>query len=207
VFAITINGTSVLPAFDIWAAAGGTDIAIARDFTATSNSSGIIYVAFCSSYSLATPTTCTPPSNQNNAGKVDGLEVFGLAGPPSLTLVLSASTTTPSAGSAVTYTDVFTNVGYSAALNTSITIPIPSGTCFQVGSAASSMGTTGLTATVTYSNNNGTSYVYTPVSGACGSATSGYDANVNSVRFSLSGSLSATSPNNTGSVSLTTYIP
>ncbi len=46
VFNVAINGAQVLSNFDIFAAAGGEDIAIARSFTATANSSGQIVIGF-----------------------------------------------------------------------------------------------------------------------------------------------------------------
>jgi fibronectin type 3 domain-containing protein len=48
VFNVAINGTQVLSNFDIFAAAGGKDIAIARSFTATASSSGTITITFTS---------------------------------------------------------------------------------------------------------------------------------------------------------------
>lgn len=48
VFRVAINGTQVLNNFDIWAAAGGADIAIAKSFTATASSAGTITISFTS---------------------------------------------------------------------------------------------------------------------------------------------------------------
>ena len=48
VFDVAINGTQVLSNFDIWAAARGEDIAIARSFTAMASSSGAITIGFTS---------------------------------------------------------------------------------------------------------------------------------------------------------------
>jgi hypothetical protein len=48
VFNVAINGTQVLSNFDIFAAAGGKDIAIARSFTAMASSSGTITITFTS---------------------------------------------------------------------------------------------------------------------------------------------------------------
>ena len=45
-FNVTINGTSVLSSFDIYAAAGGQNRAIARTFTTTANSSGQVVIGF-----------------------------------------------------------------------------------------------------------------------------------------------------------------
>ena len=45
-FNVTINGTTVLSSFDIFAAAGGQNRAIARTFTTTANSSGQVVIGF-----------------------------------------------------------------------------------------------------------------------------------------------------------------
>jgi hypothetical protein len=45
-FDVAINGTSVLTNFDVYATAGGKNIAVVKTFTATANSSGQIVVAF-----------------------------------------------------------------------------------------------------------------------------------------------------------------
>jgi hypothetical protein len=59
------------------------------------------------------------------------------------------------------------------------------------------LGTTGLTLTLAYSNDGGTSWNYALMSGA-GGAPAGYDRNVTNVRWSFAPSLSQTSPNNAG---------
>ena len=61
------------------------------------------------------------------------------------------------------------------------------------------LGTTGLTVAVAYSNNSGSTWAYTPASGA-GGAPAGYDRLVTNVRWTFTGNLSPTVPNNTGSV-------
>jgi fibronectin type 3 domain-containing protein len=47
-FNVAINGTQALSKFDIWSAAGGEDIAVAKTFTATASTSGAITIAFTS---------------------------------------------------------------------------------------------------------------------------------------------------------------
>jgi arabinoxylan arabinofuranohydrolase len=47
-FDVSINGDTVLSSFDIYASAGGQDIAIARSFTTTGNASGQIIIQFIS---------------------------------------------------------------------------------------------------------------------------------------------------------------
>src|SRR5262249_47480466 len=46
IFNVSINGTQVLTNFDIYAAAGGKDIAIVEPFTTLANSSGQIVIQF-----------------------------------------------------------------------------------------------------------------------------------------------------------------
>jgi uncharacterized repeat protein (TIGR01451 family) len=113
----------------------------------------------------------------------------------------------PQPGADLTYSIAFSNTGTGAATNFRIIDPNPStglklnaSTEFKVGSVSSSLGTTGLTANVAYSNDDGSTFTYVPVSGA-GGAPAGYDGNVTHIRWTFSGSLSQTAPNNTGSVS------
>src|SRR5229473_4526190 len=108
-------------------------------------------------------------------------------------------------GADLTYTINFTNTGTGPAVNFVMLDPIPANTDFKVGSVTSSLGTTGLTVAVAYSNNGGATYAYTPVSGG-GGAPSGYDRNVTNVRWTFTGNLSQTSPNNSGSVGFTAEI-
>ncbi len=79
-FNVTINGTQVLTNFDVYATAGGKNIAIYQQFTATANSSGQIVIAFTNgAYDqpqldggvLITPfLTVTPPAITTGAGTV-----------------------------------------------------------------------------------------------------------------------------------------
>jgi uncharacterized repeat protein (TIGR01451 family) len=108
-------------------------------------------------------------------------------------------------GTDLAYTITFTNSGGLAAQTLVIKDPIPSSTDFKVGSVTNSLGTTGLTVVVAYSNNSGSTWTYTPVSGG-GGASAGYDRFVTNIRWTFTGNLSPTSPNNTGSVSFTAKI-
>lgn len=131
---------------------------------------------------------------------------------PYVSLTKSVSPTgTQVPGTDLTYTISFTNTGGASARSLVITDPDPSNvtlslsanTYFKVGSVTFAPGTTGMTlpaASITYSNNNGATFAYTPASGG-GGAPAGYDANVTHVRFSFTGNLSQTSPNNSASVS------
>jgi len=126
--------------------------------------------------------------------------------PPNVTLTASVSPTgTAPVGADLVYTISFSNTGTGAAFAFVIADPIPTNTDFKLGSITSNLGTTGLTATLTYSNDGGTTWTYTPVS-AAGGAPAGYDRSVTHVRWSFAANLSQTSPNNSGSVGLTTRI-
>ena len=100
----------------------------------------------------------------------------------------------------LTYSSKYTNNGGIIDYNPVVVAPVPAHTSFKVGSVTSSLGTTGLSVAVTYSNNGGSTYAYTPVSGA-GGAPSGYDATVTNVQWSFTGALGCGSVNNTGSTS------
>ena len=108
-------------------------------------------------------------------------------------------------GTDLAYTINFSNTGTAVAQTLVINDPIPNNTDFKIGSVTNNLGTTGLTVVVAYSNNGGSTYVYTPASGG-GGAPAGYDRNVTNVRWTFSGNLSQTSPNNAGSVSFTARI-
>jgi uncharacterized repeat protein (TIGR01451 family) len=126
--------------------------------------------------------------------------------PPNITLTASVSPTgivQPSTD--LVYTISFSNNGTGSASAFVITDPIPTHTDFKVGSVTTSLGTTGLTPTLAYSNDGGATWTYTPLS-AAGGAPAGYDRTVTDVRWSFAASLSPTSPNNAGSVTLTTRI-
>ena len=132
------------------------------------------------------------------------------AGVPNIMLVKSVDPTgTQIPGTDLSYTVIYTNSGTAPAQNFIIIDPNPANVDplervfhnvdFKVGSMTSTPGTSGLVATFAYSNNGGTTWTYTPVSGG-GGAPAGYDRNVTNIRWSFAGNLSQTSPNNTGSV-------
>jgi uncharacterized repeat protein (TIGR01451 family) len=118
----------------------------------------------------------------------------------------------PTPGTDINYSVAFSNLGGTPLQNvvlldpnTSTTLKLNDNADFKVGSVVNSLGTTGLTVAVAYSNTNGASFTYTPASGG-GGAPAGYDRNVTHVRWTFTGNLSQTSPNNSGSVAFTTRI-
>jgi uncharacterized repeat protein (TIGR01451 family) len=147
-------------------------------------------------------TTATPNDNSPATATV------AVVLPPSVTLcktfpgqTCSPAPTLPAQqpGADITYVIIFTNSGGYPAQGLTINDAIPANTDFKVGSVVNNLGTTGLTISVQYSNNGGATYAYTPASGG-GGAPSGYDRNVTHIRWTFTGNLSQTSPNNTGDV-------
>jgi hypothetical protein len=130
----------------------------------------------------------------------------GEAAIPNVDLVKSVDPSGPQPPDTdLAYTVTFTNSGSATAQSLIITDPVPSDTDFKVGSVTSNLGTTGLTVAVAYSNDGGSTYAYTPASGG-GGAPAGYDRNVTNIRWTFTGNLSQTSPNNNGSLGFTARI-
>jgi len=150
----------------------------------------------------------TTPDPSDNAPATATVNLYS---PPSIALAKSCPAPANCAaqaqmpGTDLTYSIAFTNSGGSPAQGLAITDQIPFNTDFKVGSAIASLGTNGLSVSIAYSDDNGATYNYTPVSGANG-APEGYDRKVTHTRWTFTGSLSHTSPNNTGSVSFVTRI-
>ncbi|HEV7744231.1 MAG TPA: DUF11 domain-containing protein [Pyrinomonadaceae bacterium] len=160
-----------------------------------------------------------PDSTPNNhIGTEDDQASVTLSAPasPNVGLVKNVSPGgTQIPGTDLLYTIVYTNTGGQAANSFAIVDPNPANAIpaerifhnvdFKVGSLTSNPGSTGLVASFQYSNDGGTTWTYTPVSGG-GGAPAGYDRVVTNVRWSFAGSLSQTAPNNSGSVTLTVRI-
>jgi uncharacterized repeat protein (TIGR01451 family) len=101
-------------------------------------------------------------------------------------------------GTDLTYTVNYQNLG-SATLTTIVMYDaVPTWTQFQVGSATTGTAPASVTAiTAAYSNDNGATWAYAPVSGG-GGAPAGYDANVTNVRWVFTGDLLAGGSSITG---------
>jgi hypothetical protein len=181
---------------------------VASDVDAGANTAALIVGRYSSGWTYPTVGTRTATSTQAMALTVFG--DFQLAEavplPPSVPLlnsVLPAGAQIP--GTDLVYSIAFTNNGGQSAQVFVVVDPIPANTDFKIGSTSTNLGTTGMTVSITFSNDNGTSYSYTPVS-AGGGAPAGYDRSVTNVRWTFGGNLSQTAPNNTGSVSFTAQI-
>ncbi len=157
------------------------------------------------------PDLDSTPNNNVAAEDDQASAALNVNAPPSVSLLKSCPSpanceSQPQLpGVDLTYRIVFTNGGGSPAQGLSITDAVPLNTDFKVGTAATSLGTTGLTVVIAYSNDNGTTYTFTPASGG-GGAPAGYDSRVTNVRWTFTGNLGQTAPNNTGNVSFITRI-
>lgn len=202
---VTINGTSYT---------SGTFPGAGVTVTASSGSlpAGIVSV----DPTDGAVTVDIPFTVIDNAGKESAaaatVHVAFTAAPPSITLTKSCPspadclTVSQSPETDLTYQIVFSNDGGSGAQQLTMVDAIPDNTDFKVSSVMTTLGTTGLTMTVEYSSDytsvspGSATWTYTPSSGA-GGAASGYDRNVRAIRWRVTaGTLSSTSPNNTGSV-------
>jgi len=154
--------------------------------------------------------------NNNNATENDQASVtLSATGIPDVVLtkaVLPVGTQLP--GTDLVFTIGFENTGSANAGGFEIVDPDPTDATlnlssdmdFKVGSAAASMGSSGLLGVaVSYSNDGGLTFSYVPLSGA-GGAPTGYDRLVTHVRWVFTGSLGFAAPNNSGNVSFTSRI-
>jgi uncharacterized repeat protein (TIGR01451 family) len=167
--------------------------------------------------SVTNSATVSGGGESNNSNNVaNDPTTIDAAAAPSVVLVKSVNPGgSQIPGTDLLFTIVYTNTGGQPANNFVIVDPnmanvIPAervfhNVDFKVASLTSSPGTTGLVATFEYSSDDGSTWTYTPVSGA-GGAPPGYDRLVTNVRWSFAGSLDYIAPNNTGSVGLTVRI-
>lgn len=207
--ATAISGTG-------WSCVLGTLTCARSDALAAGSSYPVITLTV--NVSLTAPASVTNSATVSGGGESNGsnntandLTTINTAAPPSISLVKSV---VPSGvqipGTDLTYTIAYTNTGGQPATTFVIVDPnmanidplerVLRNLDFKVGTMTSNPGTTGLVATFEYSNDGGSSWSYTPVSGG-GGAPTGYDRNVTNVRWSFTGSLSHLAPNNSGDVS------
>lgn len=194
------------PAFSEFLIPAGGSVALTFTVSIPSIASGTFQNPATATYldPKRTVSAGTTTASYNSASSA--AEDVTVTGIPNVGLVKSVS---PSGnqlpGTDLVYAIAFSNGGAAVARTLVIKDPIPSFTDFKVGSVTSTLGTTGLTVVIAYSNNGGTTFVYMPVSGG-GGASAGYDRNVTNIRWTFTGNLSQTSPNNAGSVGFTVKI-
>ena len=118
---------------------------------------------------------------------------------PNLTMGKGVSPTgTQLPGTELTYTVTITNDGSDDATGVVVTDSVAVELDFKVGSVVNNL-PPGVSATVEYSNNAGSTWTYVPVSAGC-SAPATYDACVTHIRWTLQNDLSYVGPDNTGNV-------
>ena len=118
---------------------------------------------------------------------------------PNMTTAKSVSPSgTQVPGTDLTYTISITNNGSDDAVTAVIVDSLAVEVEFKVGSVVNSL-PTGVSIAVEYSDDDGGTWTYTPVSGGCGAPVN-YDGCVNRIRWRLLDNLSSVPPNNTGSV-------
>lgn len=105
-------------------------------------------------------------------------------------------TVTP--GIDLTYTVTINSVGNADAVDVVVVDSLAAEVDFRLGSVVNNL-PAGIGVTVEYSNDDGSSWTYTPISLGCG-APAGYDGCVTHIRWSLQDDLPADPPDSTGSV-------
>ena len=171
---------------------------------ASGNFSGTLTVSGLAAGDKITGTATDATNNTSEFGA--NAAVTSPSMPPNVPLVNSVAPSSPQPpGTDLVYTVVFTNDGGFPAQDFIVIAPIPTNTDFKLGSQGTDLATTGLTVAIDYSNDNASTWTYTPVSGA-GGAPTGYDRLVTHVRWRFTGNLSQTAPNNTGSITFTARI-
>lgn len=105
---------------------------------------------------------------------------------------------TQAPGTDLTYTVTITNDGSDDAVSAVIVDSLAVEVEFKVGTVVNNL-PAGITATVEYSNDGGSTWTYTPVSAGCSAPTT-YDGCVTHIRWTLQNDLSYVGPDNTGNV-------
>ncbi len=140
---------------------------------------GTVFNAFMTAASPAYPTFS------------DQVEAVTSSISPNLTVLKSADKATAVPGEDVTYSIAVSNgSGLTNASAIGVTEPVPANTGFRVGTATFAPGTSTLTAAVSYSDDGGSTWTYSPASGGC-AAPAGYDYCVSDIRWTMSGSMPA----------------
>jgi uncharacterized repeat protein (TIGR01451 family) len=133
--------------------------------------------------------TSVTATSAGNSTKKDQVRATTSSTSANLTLLKSADRATVAPGQDITYTVIASNgAGLTPASAVVVTEPIPAFTGFKVGGATFDPGTSTLSFTVVYSNNNGSTWTYTPASGGC-SAPPNYDFCVTDARWTTTGSM------------------
>jgi len=137
-------------------------------------------------------------STGNPGESDDGRLIFTVIRPDLTIAKAVAPNGTQAPGTDLTYTVTVTNAGTEAAVAVSSVDSLAAEVRYKVGSTVTNF-PAGIGVTVEYSDDDGATWTYSPVSGACG-APAGYDDCVTGIRWSLQDDLGATAPDNAGDV-------
>jgi len=123
--------------------------------------------------------------------RVDQVGALTTCVSPALAMAKSADKATAAPGEDIAYSIVAASAaGLTDATSIVVVDTIPANTGFRLGSATFATGTSGLTSSIEFSNDNGATWNYTPADGACG-APAGYDYCVTHIRWTLNGAMPA----------------
>jgi uncharacterized repeat protein (TIGR01451 family) len=170
-------------------------------YTLTINVKGGVVPVTMTATNTATLTASdqTDEDTSNDSASVD----VSIQPVPVLTMVKAASSATADPGSNIGYTIVITNTGGTSAYNVVVKDALSpfsmlgintygASIPFQLTDGSPASGVT--LGTISYSNDNGATYTYVPVSGG-GGAPAGYDANVTNWQIQMSGTMNPSSSN------------
>jgi uncharacterized repeat protein (TIGR01451 family) len=141
---------------------------------------------------------------ETNLTNNTAVHVGTVAGRPRISLLKSANTTSIRPGNLLTYSLQFTNFGSAPATDVVVIDLLPVQVLFAVSSVTTDL-PQGVTAVVEYSRDNGATWTYAPVAGACG-APAGFDGCMTHVRWRLLNPLPNSSGQNTGTAEFVTRV-
>ncbi len=137
-------------------------------------------------------------TSSNDGAKIDQVKTVTSSTSANLTLLKNADKANANPGEEITYSVAAANgSGLTNASSIVMTDPVPTYTGFKVGSATFNSGTSTLTAAISYSNDNGSTWTYTPASSGC-SAPSGYDYCVTNIKWTMTGNMPSDTNVSTG---------
>jgi uncharacterized repeat protein (TIGR01451 family) len=152
----------------------------------------VVQISIPGGVSLGTVETGTVRVTGNGTGATDAVTDVTTIVAGNLVLAKSvnpAGSRLP--GTELTYRTDYANVGGANLTSLVVYDAIPAWTQYRVGSAAQGTLAPGITAiAISYSNDGGATWTYTPVSGG-GGAPANFDASVTNVRWTLTGTLAA----------------
>ncbi len=134
-------------------------------------------------------TVFVTATSATDGAKTDQVRAVTSSTSANLTLLKIADKANAAPGEEITYVVNATNEsGLTTADNVVVTDPVPANTGFLVGGATFNPGTSTLSFVVSYSNDNGSTWIYAPASGGCG-APAGYDDCVTDVKWTGASSM------------------